>query len=148
MSRVKNKSFGRAANLNQLQHRLKLKFCLYADVNGFLSPSIITGENCRPDLLFLIQSKCLYVVELTVGFESNRNDSAVRKKEKYLNLIKEMSRNYRCVKFVNLSISSLGVFSDECSTFLDIMNDIGIEKKQQHFVLIKTMINIAITATY
>ena len=148
MSRVKNKSFGRAANLNQLQHRLKLKFCLYADVNGFLSPSIITGENCRPDLLFLIQSKCLYVVELTVGFESNRNNNTVRKKEKYLNLIKEMSRNYTCVKFVNLSISSLGVFSDECSTFLDIMNDIGIEKKQQHFVLIKTMINIAIRATY
>ena len=59
-----------------------------------------------------------------------------------------MSRNYRCVKFVNLSISSLGVFSDECSTFLDMMNDIGIEKKQQHFILIKTMINIAIRATY
>ena len=127
---------------------LKLKSCLYADVNGFLNPSIITGENYRPDLLFLIQSKCLYVVELTVGFESNRNNNAVRKKEKYLNLIKEMSRNYRCVKFVNLSISSLGVFSDECSTFLDMMNDIGIEKKQQHFILIKTMINIAIRATY
>ena len=59
-----------------------------------------------------------------------------------------MSRNYICLKFVNLSISSLGVFSDECSTFLDIMNDIGVEKKQQHFILIKTMINIAIRATY
>ena len=148
MPRVKNKSFGRAANRNQQQHRLKLKSYLYADVNGFLNPSIITGENYRPDLLFLIQSKCLYLAELTVGFESNRNNNAVRKKEKYLNLIKEMSRNYRCVKFVNLSISSLGVFSDECSTFLDMMNDIGIEKKQQHFILIKTMINIAIRATY
>ena len=59
-----------------------------------------------------------------------------------------MSRNYRCVKFVNLSISSLGVFSDECSTFLDMMNDIGIEKKQQYYILIKTLINIAIRATY
>ena len=37
-----------------------------------------------------------------------------------------MSTNYRCVKFVNLSMSSFGVFSDECSTFLDMMNDIGI----------------------
>ena len=70
------------------------------------------------------------------------------KKENTLNLIKEMSRNYRCVKFVNLSISSLGVFSDECSTFLDMMNDIGIEKKQQYYILIKTLINIAIRATY
>ena len=72
----------------------------FADVNSFLNPSIITGENYRPDLLFLIQSKCLYVLELKVGFESNLNNNAVRKKEKYLNLIKEMSRNYRCVKFV------------------------------------------------
>ena len=58
-----------------------------------------------------------------------------------------MSRNYRCVKFVNLSMSSLGVFSDECSTFLDMMNDIGIDKKQQLYI-IKKMINIAIRATY
>ena len=58
-----------------------------------------------------------------------------------------MSRNYRCVKFVNISKSSLGVFSDECSTFLDMMNDIGIDKKQQRYI-IKKMINIAIRATY
>ena len=75
------------------------------------------------------------------------NNNAACKKEKYLNLIKEMSRNYRCVKFVNLSMSSLGVFSDECSTFLDMMNDIGIDKKQQLYI-IKKMINIAIRATY
>ena len=46
-----------------------------------------------------------------------------------VNLINEMSGNYRCVRFVNLSMSSLGVFSNECSTFLDMMNDIGIDKK-------------------
>ena len=73
--------------------------------------------------------------------------TAVRKKEKYLNLINEMSRNYRCVRFVNLSMSSLGVFSDECSTFFDMMNDIGIDKKQQRYI-IKKMINIDIRATY
>ena len=66
---------------------------------------------------------------------------------KYLNLINEMSRNYRCVRFINLSMSSLGVFSDECSTFLDMMNDIGIDKKQQRYI-IKKMINIGIRATY
>ena len=98
-------------------------------------------------ILFLIQSKCLYVLELTVGFQSNFNNNAVHKKEKYLNLIKEMSRNYRCVKFVNLSMSFLGTFSNECSMFLDMMNDIGIDKKQQHYI-IRKMINIAIRATY
>ena len=71
----------------------------------------------------------------------------MHKKEKYVNLINEMSRNYRCVRFVNLSVSSLGVFSDECSTFLDMMNYISIDKKQQRYI-IKKVINIAITAIY
>ena len=98
-------------------------------------------------IIIIIQSKCLYVLELTVAFKSNLNNNAVPKKEKYLKLIKEMSRNYRCVKFVNLSLSSLGVFSHECFTFLAMMNDIGINKKQQLYI-IKKMINIAIRATY
>ena len=71
----------------------------------------------------------------------------MRKKEKCLNLIKEMSRNYKFVKFVNLSISSLGVFSDEYSTFSDMINDTGIDKKQLLYK-IKKMINIAIRAKH
>ena len=51
------------------------------------------------------------------------------------------------MRFVNLSMSSLGVFSDECSTFLQMMNYIGIDKKQQRYI-IKKMINMAIRATY
>ena len=58
-----------------------------------------------------------------------------------------MSRNYRCVKFVNLFMSSLGVFSDECSTFLEIMNDIGMDKKAET-IYYQEMINIAIRAIY
>jgi len=66
--------------------------------------------------------------------------------KKYPNLFKEMNRNYRRVKFANLSMSSLGVFSDECSTFLGMMNDIGFDKRQQLYI-IKNMINGAIRAT-
>ncbi|CAH3016538.1 unnamed protein product, partial [Porites evermanni] len=114
-------------------HKVPFSFCLnpesllhvvagrqqYLDRFTWRHDSILnfTAKSLQP-------SKCLYVLELTVGFEFNLNNNAVRKKEKYLNLINEMSRNYRCVRFVNLSMSSLGVFSDECSTFLDMMNDI------------------------
>ena len=71
------------------------------------------------------------ILELTVGFEFNlKNNNAVRKKEIYMNVVKDMRSNYRCVKFVNLSLSSLGVFSNECSTFLEMMNGIGIDKTQ------------------
>ena len=46
-----------------LQPVINVHSSLYADVNGFLNPSIITGENYLPDLLSLIQSKCLYILE-------------------------------------------------------------------------------------
>ena len=62
-------------------------------------------------------------------FQVFLNNNAVRKKEKYLNLTNGMSRNHRSVRFVDLSMSSLGVFSNECSTFLDMMNDIGIDNQ-------------------
>ena len=32
-------------------------------------------------------------------------------------------------------MSSLGVFSDDCSTFLDMINDTGIDKKQQRYII-------------
>ena len=48
--------------------------------------------------------------------------------------MKEISRNYRRVKFVNLSMSSLAVFCNECSMVLDTMNVIGIDKKQQQYI--------------
>ena len=46
-----------------LQPVINVHSSRYADVNGFLNQSIIIGENYRPDLLSLIQSKCLYVLE-------------------------------------------------------------------------------------
>ena len=41
-------------------------------------------------------------------------------------------------------MSSLGVFSDECSTFLDMINDTGIDKKQQCYIIMIIIIIIII----
>ena len=43
---------------------------LYADLDDYHSPSIITGDSYRPDLI-LRTPDTLYVLELTFGFESN-----------------------------------------------------------------------------
>ena len=67
-----------------LQPVINVHSSLYTDVNGFLNPSVITGGNYRPDFLFLIQSKSLYVLELRVAFESNLNNNAVHKKMREL----------------------------------------------------------------
>ena len=62
------------------------------------------------------------------------------------NLINDWT-DFKCVRFVNISMNSLGVFSDKCSTFLDMMNDIGIVKKRQLYIIRKVM-NLAIRRTY
>ncbi|CAB3986396.1 Hypothetical predicted protein [Paramuricea clavata] len=53
---------------------------LYADVPGFKSPSIVTGDAYRPDLLLSLSNGSLYVVEFTVGYETNLENNVKRKK--------------------------------------------------------------------
>ena len=49
---------------------------LFVDIPGFPSPSIITGDDLRPDLLLKTKDNCLYILELTIGFETNINNNA------------------------------------------------------------------------
>ena len=122
---------------------------LYADLPGFKCPSIITGDTFRPDLLLLTPNKSLYVVELTVGFETNLHNNLDRKNTKYLCLIKDLrqSRKFTSVNLVNLSVSSLGVFDKECYSLLQMLNDIGLDKKHQEYCL-KKITSLAIRTTY
>jgi hypothetical protein len=117
------------------------------DLPGCKSPSIITGDTYRPDLLLSTSTGTLYIVELTVGFESNLQKNVERKKSKYKDLIREQNEHFTSVKFVNLSISSLGVFSKECSTFIEMLNDLGFQKHHQN-CCIRRMTMIAIRTTY
>ena len=120
---------------------------LYVDLQGYKSPSIITGDSYRPDLLLLTSSGVLYIVELTVGFECNLEQNVKRKKGKYTELIREQNKHFNKVKFVNLSISSLGVFAKECSSFLEMLDDLDFQKQHQNYC-IRRMTTIAIRATY
>jgi hypothetical protein len=126
-----------------------IKCELYADLPGFKCPSIITGDAYRPDLLLITPDRCLYVVELTVGFETNLHNNVERKKNKYKHLIKDLEQNedFVSVKFVNLSISSLGAFEKECSTFLKMLESIGLDKRYQQYC-IKKITSYSIRTTY
>ena len=56
-------------------------FDLFTDLPGFKNPSIITSDTYRPDLLLVFpNNSLLYIVELTVGHESNLNNNIIRKK--------------------------------------------------------------------
>ena len=108
---------------------------IYADIPEFRNPSILTGDVYRPDLLLVTPDKSLYIVELTVGYGTNLHKNVVRKREKYQDLVKEQSKHFYTVKFINLSISSLGVFDKECSSFIDMLNTLGMDKKHQQYYI-------------
>ena len=75
----------------------------------FLSPCFITGESCSPNLLLLTNKNVLYILELTVGFETNVQNNSDRKATKYSSLINDLSFSYSKVQFVNLSMSAIGL---------------------------------------
>ena len=121
--------------------------CLYADLPGYKAPSVLTGDVYRPDLILQTSNECLYVVELTVGFESNLQKNSERKEGKYAQLIREQSEHFKSVEFVNISMSCLGVFAKECSTFMEMLNDLGFAHNYKKYC-IKRMTTIAIRTTY
>ena len=55
----------------------------YVDLPEYLSPSLITGDDLRPDMLISTPCDTLYVIELSVGFETNLKNNANRKFTKY-----------------------------------------------------------------
>ena len=119
---------------------------LYADLDDFANPSIITGDNYRPDLV-VKTSGTLFILELTVGFESNLINNVKRKQAKYSRLISDLRGSYGRVEFVNLSISCLGVFARECTSFIDMLNYLELEDKLRKYILRKIM-NISIRSSY
>ena len=114
---------------------------------SFPNPSVITGDDHRPDLLILTKDNCLYILELTVGYETNLRNNINRKHLKYEKLIMDQKKKFDSVKFINLSISALGVLDKESAAFLKMLEDIHLDKAHTKYI-IKTIINIAISSTY
>ena len=119
---------------------------IYSDLDDYRSPSIITGELLRPDLL-IISKGVLYVLELTVGFETNLCNNSVRKHNKYKDLIVSLSQSYENVKFTNLSMSALGVYSKSCNSYFSMMDELKSSEEKKKYIA-RTATNLAIRCSY
>ena len=120
---------------------------IYADLPGFINPSAITGDNLLPDLLLVLRNKCLYILELTVGFESNIRKNSHRKHTKYHDLIKQHEHLFSEVKYINLSVSALGVFDQLSQSFLDMLKGLNYIPSTRNYITRKIS-TIAIRTTY
>ena len=86
-------------------------------------------------------------VELTAGFETNLKINSDRKLKKYLPLISDQENNFGKVKFVNVSISSLGIFGQSTNTFIDMLKDLKFDEQHTRYVK-KKIITTCIRASY
>ncbi|CAB4018164.1 Hypothetical predicted protein [Paramuricea clavata] len=120
---------------------------LYADIPGFMNPSVITGDRLRPDLLLVTENRCLYILELTVGYESNLQVNANRKRQKYRDLINEQEADYDKVNFVNLSLSTFGVFGRSSENFDGMLSSLKCDAKYSKYIK-KQIVNICIRTYY
>ena len=98
-------------------------------------------------MLLSTANNILYIIELTVGFETNIDHNACRKYEKYRNLIQVLSTNYHKVKCINISISSLGIFGNSCDAYIQMNKDLNCEEKHLRYIL-KKLITTIIRTTY
>ena len=120
---------------------------LFVDLPSFPSPSVITGDTLRPDLLLETADNILHILELTIGFETNIKCNAERKEAKYSTLVKNLRKYYQDVKFINLSLSCLGIYDQSCTKFMDMYNELKLESRHQKYIISK-ITNIAIRTTY
>ena len=72
----------------------------YADLPQYLSSSLITVDDLRPDM-FISTANTLYVVEMSVDFEANLNNNTSEKFEKCRYLLHNLKSKYRHVNFIN-----------------------------------------------
>ena len=119
---------------------------IYADLNGYDSPCIYTTDDDRPDLLVFYRNT-VYVLELTVGFETNMLKNAERKNLRYTELMRRFEIEYETVLFVNLSLGALVTISTPCESFVRMLKDFCYNKTQKNFILQRIM-NICIRSTY
>ena len=120
---------------------------LYVDLPGYLSPCIITGDSLQPDMLLSTIGNRLYIIELTVGFETNLANNAHQKELKCHSLVTDLTNTYHSEEFINLSMSFLGIFGQTSASFLKMGTELVFDNQHFNFTISK-LSAIAIRTTY
>ena len=122
---------------------------LYCDIPSFLSPEIVTGTAARPDLLVVDRLSNLFIIELTVGHESNTVANATRKAKKYEHLLNDsdLKRSHRKICFVNLVMTAIGIYSKHSEEIFKMLKDLNIDNNAATYISTK-LTEICIRSSY
>ena len=125
-----------------------IQHCLvYTDLPFPPSPSLIIGDSLRPELALIAPDNSLFVLELTVRFETNIEINSNLKATKYRPLLLNLKPRYHKINFVKISMGALGILESSSDSLLYMMKELGIDNNTQK-VIIKKIMNIAVRCTY
>ena len=122
---------------------------LYCDIPSCLSPEIVTGTAARPDLLVVDGMNNLFIIELTVGHESNTVANTTRKAKKHEHLLNDsdLKRSHRKICFVNLVMTAIGIYSKRSEEFFKMLKDLNIDNTAATYISTKLK-EICIRSSY
>ena len=82
----------------------------------------------------MLNNASVYVLELTVGFESNIKINSDRKATKYrLSLITSIV-HIRLLHLLTFSMSAIGIFGTSSESFLSMLTDLQLDDKTKAWV--------------
>ena len=102
---------------------------LYADLPGHEGTDNLFTSNKRPDLVFATVSK-IYIIELTVCFETNLISSRDYKISRYAHLKENCIEQNKEVELIFIELSSLGFYMENINDFKNFLKDLNLNPSQ------------------
>ena len=90
-----------------------------------------------------------FIIELTVGHESNTVANATRTAKKYEHLLSDsdLKGSYRKICFVNLVMTAIGIYSKQSEEFFKVLKDLNIDNTAATYISTK-LTEICIRLSY
>ena len=101
--------------------------------------------------IFFIHKYIFFIhkyIFVNIGFESNIQINANRKKAKYHSLISDLTPTYSSIKFINLSMSTLGLLGKSSDSLLFLEGVKFDRPSSKYKYIVKKIMNIAIRCSY
>ena len=114
------------------------KIKIHCDIEGYINPLVIIGDENRPDMIVTQNKSTIFVLELTVGFETNLDYNTKLKASKYREMLKSPENKFEKVNFVNLSMGALGIVGAH-SSVTNILKALGFQQQEIAYLIKKVM---------
>ena len=104
---------------------------LHSRMPHYLLISLLSHPLLWSDLVLILNDTSVYMLELTVGFESKITINSNRKLAKYRPLFNSLRANCTSIKFFNLSMSA------SSDSLLQMLQDLHFEANVQNNIVMK-----------